>query len=111
MARNVSKDSNALPPELIEGGSDQQPGGIENPEPQVMDATEVIQTLAPEAPPVDVPEPDAPRAKRWLVTSSPESIVYEGGRVQMRVGKEYDEGCVDLDLLRRQGVVLVEIEG
>lgn len=110
MARNVKQDGNALPIDSLVEGGEQQPG-IDNPEPQVMDATSVIQSLVPEAPPADEVLPDAPRARRWQVTGGPDSVVYDSQRVRMQHGKVYDEGCVDLDLLRRQGVVLTEIEG
>lgn len=43
-------------------------------------------------------------ARRFEVVGGPSEVMYEGGRVTMRLGKVYSENAADLDLLRKQGV-------
>lgn len=47
--------------------------------------------------------------KRWRVVGGPSEVMYEGARLRVMPGKVYPDNCVDLDLLRRQGVQLQEV--
>jgi len=48
--------------------------------------------------------------KRYRVVGGPPSVMYGGGSVRMVLGKIVTDASTDVDLLRRQGVVLEELK-
>lgn len=62
------------------------------------------------APAHPAPVHDGPARRHYRVTSSRGSVMYDGQRVGVPVGKIFPEHSVDLDRLRGQGVVLVEVD-
>lgn len=52
---------------------------------------------------------DVPPPQRWRVAVGA-TILHNGARTILKVGKELDERCYDLQALRRQGVTLVPVE-
>ena len=109
MARNVKQDTQPVVEE-----KDEVEGGVESPEARLMTATDTIPSFVPEAPPVVEQEETSEELPKqvWyrVMPGSPDSVMYDGGRVRMLPGKTYHSGMVDLGLLRAQGVILQEIE-
>jgi hypothetical protein len=50
-----------------------------------------------------------PVPRRFQVTGGPDHVMYAGLKTRMIPGKIYNEGTVDFDLLRKQGVKIEEI--
>lgn len=116
MARNVVKRGTAPAPEgaksdegqaldkaPMQGGS---PGELDDPNPK----SDVIHGLNDVAPAREHRATEHVPQKRYMVVGGPDSVMYEGARVRMNHGKVYNEGSVDLDVLRRQGVQLKELD-
>lgn len=107
MARNVKPDSapidDSLETEFVKQES-------ESPESIVLaQASSIIHTMVPEASEV-VERLDAPKPKQYRVIQTPGIVMYNGCTARVMHNKVYPEGAVDLDLLRRQGVVFQEEE-
>ena len=90
-----------IKPSVVLGGASGEP------DPNL--ASTRIHGLLDVAPAKEEPHLSKP-AKRYQVVSGPDSVMYDGCRTPMRVGKVYTENTVDLDLLRKQGVEFRELD-
>lgn len=105
-AEGTEKTEAATIPDVVA-----MPGGAagipDDPNPRSM-VIHGIDDIAPARPELDEDRKRLPR--QFRVTGGPTEVLYDGGRVRMTPGKIYNENAVDLDLLRRQGVQLQEVE-
>lgn len=113
MARTVVKRTAAVTATHNEGtDSAPMPGGTSGQPDDPNPRSNIIHGINDVAP-ATVEKPDRPEVtvRRFKVLpGSPATVMYEGQSCRMVVGKIVSENNTDVDLLRRQGVLLEEVK-